>query len=143
MQNTDAKIERKWKWTPRTYQIADTGDYGGHHEFTNGVILLTSDELAERKDCESLIKALDPFADMRCPQEEATAMILGYEREQAKLVEEENQRLKEVNALCQGFIETLLVRVAEGRLNLEDDESGDLAREAIAFAEALLKKMHP
>lgn len=47
-----------WRVITHSYPIADTGDYDGHYELTNGVIsLLTKSE--EVGDLESLVKALN------------------------------------------------------------------------------------
>ena len=38
-------INKKWEFKAHSYQIADTGDYDGHYELTNGEIsLITKDE---------------------------------------------------------------------------------------------------
>ncbi len=48
----------KWKLIPHSYQIADTGDYDGHYELTNGKISIFSKN--EDDDIlEGVIKALN------------------------------------------------------------------------------------
>ena len=38
-------MNKKWEFKTHSYQIADTGDYDGHYELTNGEIsLITKDE---------------------------------------------------------------------------------------------------
>lgn len=51
-----------WKLESSSYQIADTGDYDGHYEITNGKIsLLTKDD-----DDEALQTIVDAFNDAGC-----------------------------------------------------------------------------
>lgn len=51
-----------WKLVPHSHQIADTGDYDGHYEITNGKIsLLTKDD-----DDEALQPIVNALNDSKC-----------------------------------------------------------------------------
>ena len=50
----------EWKIIPHSYQIADTGDYDGHWELTNGTIsLITKDDIGEDGDVEDLVQKMN------------------------------------------------------------------------------------
>jgi hypothetical protein len=50
----------EWKLIPHSYQIADTGDYDGHWELTNGAITLTTtDDHLGDEEGDVLVKALN------------------------------------------------------------------------------------
>jgi hypothetical protein len=50
---------KKWELKPHYHQIADTGDYDGHWELTNGDIsLITRDDLDDFHEDDSYIKVI-------------------------------------------------------------------------------------
>ena len=54
------KIKREWKLLPHSYQIADTGDYDGHYEITDGNIsIYTTDE--DEESLEKIVQWLNEF----------------------------------------------------------------------------------
>lgn len=59
---TNEQNTADWKLMGHSYQIADTGDYDGHYEITNGKIsLLTQDD-----DDEALHPIVDALNDSGC-----------------------------------------------------------------------------
>ena len=51
-------MKTTWKLIPRSYQIADTGDYDGHYEITNGDIsIITQDDNEE--ELQTIVEALN------------------------------------------------------------------------------------
>lgn len=60
--SNEAQTSTSWKLIGHSYAIADTGDYDGHYEITNGTIsLLTKDD-----DEESLQPIVDALNDSGC-----------------------------------------------------------------------------
>ncbi len=89
---------QEWKLIGHSYQIADTGDYDGNYEITNGKIsLLTKDD-----DEESLQPIVNALNNSGCKF--YTNDLFEFEniimREDIKQLQAENERLKkELQAL--------------------------------------------
>jgi hypothetical protein len=75
----------KWKLVGHSYQIADTGDYDGHYEITNGKISLLTNE----DDEELLQPIVDELNNSDCKFYQDD----WFEFEN-KMLKEENQRLQ-------------------------------------------------
>ena len=82
-------MKNKWTFKSVTYALADTGDYDGHVEFTNGVdVLQTSGDELEDEQCKQFCELLDLMPDLwshRC--DNAEFMKSQYEKERNKLKE--------------------------------------------------------
>lgn len=53
------KQDKTWKHNSVSYQIADTGDYDGHYEITDGKILLITKDDLEEEDANKIVNALN------------------------------------------------------------------------------------
>lgn len=68
MTNTNQLPEQEpkgqWRFETKSYQIADTGDYDGHVEITNGKILLVSKDDPESEAFANLVNALNQIENL-------------------------------------------------------------------------------
>jgi|ERR1035437_3680399 hypothetical protein len=86
MKNKTEKPE--WKLVPHFHQIADTGDYDGHYEITNGIVsIFTKDDGDD--GLEAIVKALN---DSECEfkLDDSKEFELHLEK---KLVKEKNEEI--------------------------------------------------
>jgi len=74
-----------WELKPQSYQIADTGDYDGHYEITNGKITLF---VRDDDSDESLQKVVDALNESGCKFE-----IDDSAKWELESIRKENQRL--------------------------------------------------
>lgn len=73
---------KEWRLEPHTYPIADTGDYDGYWELTNGDIeLITKDDNLGDEEGQALLKVLN---DTDCEWEDWTVSNLQFELEMEK-----------------------------------------------------------
>lgn len=77
-----------WELKPHSYQIADTGDYDGHYEITNGKISL----FIKDYECdEPLQKVVDAMNESGCQFEMDDSA-----KWELEVVKRENQRLLKI-----------------------------------------------
>ena len=65
-----------WTFKSKIWAIADTGDYDGHWEFTNGNLTLISNAEMEEEDCQQLCDALNKFPGLWSPERDSAEFEL-------------------------------------------------------------------
>ncbi len=90
-------MERTWKYEAKSYQIADSGDFDGHYEFTNGKITLISrTEVDEVSELDEFVAALNKFPDLYCQGEDSLEVELAIEKGNVKYKDEAIEELVRV-----------------------------------------------
>lgn len=76
----------EWKYEFKSYQIADTGDYDAHIEFSNGRFTLQSngDEM-EEEDCKKFCELLNLMPDIFVAELDATEFLYHNEKKNAEV----------------------------------------------------------
>lgn len=71
----------EWKIIPHSYQIADTGDYDGHYELTNGTIsLITRDDVdTDNPDIDGINHMIEIMNELDIKWENGEAADLRFE----------------------------------------------------------------
>lgn len=97
----------KWELKTHSYQIADTGDYDGHYELTNGVISLITRDEVDDTDRDVLIQLLN---EMGCKWEDWKLSDKEFE---VHLKQQEVDRWKEPGANLYMVLKTIKIHIEE------------------------------
>lgn len=97
-----SNLPKEWKLVPHSYQIADTGDYDGCYEITDGrVSILTKDD-----DDEALQPIVDALNDSGCKFYKDDF----YEFENKILKDQLNEQQSTIQELC-GVLDKIIQKV--------------------------------
>lgn len=93
----ESKHTPEWKLIPHSYQIADTGDYGGHYELTDGkTTLITYDDPYDETTVKAIVKSLnDSGCSFYCQESDALGMELSFAKQDVKELRELNAEMLE------------------------------------------------
>jgi hypothetical protein len=138
-------VDGDWKLVGESYQIADTGDYDGHYEITNGKITICTNH----DDEEALQPIVDALNRAGCSfytkhPSEVEAYILRYEVDSLKTerdqlradlsrMEGENKSLNETNSVAETMYSSML-KANDALVNKVDQLQSELAEANLNLA---------